>query len=78
MTRLLTTREVAERLGLAPATVLRKVATGDIAGFRLGTNVLRFDAAEIDAYLEARRTKARPQPEAVEPGPVGPDRNEEE
>ncbi len=52
---LLTTRQVADRLGLSPETVLRRWRAGELPGFRLGSNVLRFDEAELDAWLEARR-----------------------
>jgi excisionase family DNA binding protein len=52
---LLTTRQVAERLGLSPATVLRRARTGEIPSFRLASNVLRFSADELDAWLEAKR-----------------------
>ena len=55
MRRLLTTREVAEMLGLSPETVLRRWRAGEIPGFRLASNVLRFDADEIDAWLEGCR-----------------------
>ena len=53
--RLLTTREVAELLGLSPATVLRRWRAGELPGYRLGSNVLRFSAHDVDAWLEARR-----------------------
>jgi excisionase family DNA binding protein len=52
--RLLTTREVAERLGVSPETVLRRWRAGELPGFRLGGTVLRFDSDEVDAWLEAR------------------------
>ena len=52
---LMTTRQVAERLGVAPATVLRRWRNGDLPGFRIDVNVLRFDAGEIDAWLATRR-----------------------
>lgn len=51
MTRLLTTREVADALGLSPATVLRRWRAGDLPGFRIASNCLRFDKAEIDGWL---------------------------
>ena len=54
---LLTTREVAELLAVSPATILRRVASGELPGYRLGSNVLRFSADELDAWLEARREK---------------------
>ena len=55
MTGLLTTREVADALGVSPATVLRRWRAGDIPGFRIASNCLRFDQAEIDGWLQARR-----------------------
>jgi excisionase family DNA binding protein len=51
---LLTTRQVADYLGVSPATVLRRWRAGELPGFRLASNVLRFDPAEIDAWLEER------------------------
>jgi excisionase family DNA binding protein len=64
--RLLTTREVADRVGLSVGTVLRRHRRGEIPGFRLASNVLRFDEDEIDAWLQARRTG-----EPVATGPRG-------
>lgn len=57
--RLLTTRQVAELLAVSPATVLRRWRAGELPGYRLATNCLRFDAAEIDAWLEAHRYDGR-------------------
>ena len=51
--KLWTTREVAALLGLSPATVLRRA--GELPSFRLASNVLRFSADEVAAWLEARR-----------------------
>jgi excisionase family DNA binding protein len=43
-------------LGLSsPATVLRRWRAGELPGYRLGSNVLRFSARDIDEYLEQRR-----------------------
>lgn len=53
--RLLTTREVGERLAVSTETVLRRFRAGEIPGFRLATNVLRFDEREIDEWLNGRR-----------------------
>ena len=52
---LLTTRQVAELLAVSPATVLRRWRAGELPGYRLGSNVLRFCADELDAWLEAHR-----------------------
>jgi excisionase family DNA binding protein len=51
---LLTTREVAELLSVSPETVLRRWRAGEIPGYRLASNCLRFDPAKIDAWLRAR------------------------
>lgn len=53
--RLLTTREVAEFLGLSPETVLRRWRYGELPSYRLGSNVLRFRESEIEAWLEGTR-----------------------
>lgn len=53
--RLLTTREVADLLGLSPATVLRRWRAGELPGYRLGSNVLRFRDSEVEAWLACRR-----------------------
>jgi excisionase family DNA binding protein len=58
LTRLLTTREVAEALGVSSATVLRRWRAGEIPGFRIASNCLRFDGAEIDGWLQERRGSA--------------------
>ncbi len=53
--RLLTAREVAELLGLSPASVLRRWRSGELPGYRLGSNVLRFSEADVEAFLAERR-----------------------
>ena len=58
MTGLLTTREVAEALGVSSATVLRRWRAGEIPGFRIASNCLRFDRAEIEGWLQERRGSA--------------------
>ena len=52
---LLTTRQVADFLGVSPATVLRRWRVGELPGYRLASNVLRFDPAELEAWLDERR-----------------------
>lgn len=52
---LLTTRQVAEMLGLSSEAVLRRWRAGELPGFRLSTKVLRFRESEVLAWLESRR-----------------------
>ena len=50
--RLLTTREVADYLGLSCETILRRWRRGDIpGGIRLASNVLRFRESTIEEWL---------------------------
>jgi excisionase family DNA binding protein len=56
---LLTTRELADYLGLSPATVLRRWRAGELPGYRLASNVLRFDQADIDEWLAERAGRGR-------------------
>lgn len=53
--RLLTTRQVAEFLGVSPETVLRRWRAGELPGYRLASNVLRFRESELEAWLEGTR-----------------------
>ena len=59
--RLLTTRQVAEYVGLSPETVLRRYRAGELKGIRLGSNVLRFRVSELEAWLEGCPRQARPE-----------------
>ena len=52
---LLTTRDVADMLGLSSEAVLRRWRSGELPGFRLSTKVLRFRESEVLEWLEARR-----------------------
>lgn len=56
--RLLTTAEVAARLGVIPETILRWVDRRGLPAIRLTSRALRYDEAEIDAWLAERATKA--------------------
>jgi excisionase family DNA binding protein len=54
--RLLTARQVADHLSLSVETVLRWHRSGKLpGGRRLGSNILRFDSGEIEAWLETTR-----------------------
>lgn len=58
MERLLTAAELAELLGLSPATVLDRWERGDLSGFRLfgrKGGPVRFRLSEIEAQLEEWR-----------------------
>jgi len=62
---LLTTRQVADFLGLSPETVLRRYRAGEIPGIRLATNVLRFRQSAIEAWLEGRERSTSNRPPGV-------------
>lgn len=51
--RLLTTTELAERLGVTPATVRRWASSGRVPAYRVH-NRLRFDVAEVEQRLIRR------------------------
>jgi excisionase family DNA binding protein len=57
---LLTTREVADRLGLSPETILRRWRAGELPGYRIGANVLRFAEEDLEAWLDGRRVGPAP------------------
>jgi excisionase family DNA binding protein len=59
LTRLLTTREVAERLALSPETILRRVRAGEIPAIRIATNALRFREEDVAEFLELRIERGR-------------------
>lgn len=51
----MTTREVAAFLGLSSETVLRRYRAGELPGYRLASNVLRFRESEIEEWLSGTR-----------------------
>jgi excisionase family DNA binding protein len=65
---LLTTRQVADRLGVIPETVLRWIDTRGLPAIRLTSRALRYDEAELDAWIAGHAT-ATPGREGVnDPG----------
>ena len=62
--RLVTTRELADRLAVSPETILRRWRAGDLPGYRIASNALRFDPVEVEAWFRgfgaARRRRLRP------------------
>jgi excisionase family DNA binding protein len=69
--RLLKAREVAELLGLSPATVLDWFESGRLPGFKLSSRAVRFRESEVLAWLEDRRVTSR---DVVGVSCDGPDR----
>jgi excisionase family DNA binding protein len=71
--RLLTAAEIADLLGLSPATILDRFERGDLPGFRLfgrKGGPVRFRESEIAALVESWRvgggvTPATPSPPAA-------------
>ena len=47
----LTTKQAAARLSVTSRTLLRWADTGVVAVYRMGGNVVRFDAADVTAFL---------------------------
>jgi excisionase family DNA binding protein len=58
--RLLTTREVADRLGVTPETVLRWVERRGLPVVRLTSRALRFDERRLDAWIAEHTVAASP------------------
>ena len=56
--RLLTARQVGDRLGVSAETILRWTRRGDLPGFKLPGGAIRFRAAELDAWLAEHATGA--------------------
>jgi excisionase family DNA binding protein len=56
--RLLTTRDVAGRLGVSPETVLRWIERRGLPARRLTSRAISFDGVELDAWLAERATAA--------------------
>jgi excisionase family DNA binding protein len=64
---LLTTRAVADQLGVVPETVLVWARQGKIPAFKLPSGALRFRPEELDRWLEERATPRR----GVSSNPIG-------
>jgi excisionase family DNA binding protein len=57
--RLLTARDVADRLGVHPETVLRWTRRGGLPAIRLPGGAIRYREDEIDGWLTKRATPVR-------------------
>ncbi len=56
---LLTTRQVADILGMSKVSVLRLWRDGELLGYRIKPNVLRFAEEDVDAFLSGKRPGSR-------------------
>jgi excisionase family DNA binding protein len=54
---MLTTREVADQLGVSAETVLRWIASRGLPARRLTSRAIRYDEDELEAWLEQRSTR---------------------
>jgi excisionase family DNA binding protein len=54
---LLTARDVAERLGVSPATVLRWTRQGELPAIKLPGGTLRYTDDALANWLKARQTR---------------------
>jgi excisionase family DNA binding protein len=57
--RLLTARQVADRLCVSPETVLRWTRRGELPAIRLPGGAIRFRADEVEGWLQERATSSR-------------------
>ena len=53
--RLIDLHEAGTMLGVHPRTIRRKVATGELAGFKLGPRCMRVELADVLALIESTR-----------------------
>ena len=57
--RLLTAREVADRLGVSAETVLRWARRHEMPSVHLSNRAIRFPEGDIDAWIASRTTPTR-------------------
>ena len=58
--KLRTTREIAERLGVTPDTVLRWKHKRGLPARELTSRAIRYDEDEVQAWIDERRGRGRP------------------
>lgn len=58
--RLLTRREVSERLALSPVTLYRLARTGELPVVRVGRRGLRYQESTVDRFVRERVANGRP------------------
>jgi excisionase family DNA binding protein len=64
--RFLTARQVADRLGVAPDTILRWTRRGELPAVKLPGGAVRFREDELEMWLAERSTLSR-RPRASRP-----------
>jgi excisionase family DNA binding protein len=68
---LLTIRDVAQRLTIAPSTAYALIQSGKIVGHRIGVGrgAIRVDEEDLETFLESCRSSPRPAPRRKAPPP---------
>jgi excisionase family DNA binding protein len=56
MTALLTTRQVADMLGIHPETVLKWARNGDLPAVKLPSGAVRYRPEQLEAWMQERAT----------------------
>lgn len=56
--KLLSLRQAADRLSIGTRTLQRRIERGEITYLKVG-RVIRFDPADVDAYIERQKVPAR-------------------
>jgi excisionase family DNA binding protein len=69
--RLLTAREVADRLGLSAETILRWTRRGDLPAIRLPGGAIRYRESDLERWLASRATVADTADNTKRPGGAG-------
>jgi excisionase family DNA binding protein len=68
--RLLTARELADLVGFSAATIVDWSERGELPSFKVGGR-LRFRESEVEAWIEARRTRGDVSPAPSNPPSLG-------
>ena len=50
--KLLSLQDAADRAGVNPKTIRRRIADGSLKGYRMGPRLIRVDLNELDALLQ--------------------------
>jgi len=61
MGKLLSVKDVQERLGISESTLFRILKRKELKGFKVGGREWRFEEADIEDYINQQRQKAEQQ-----------------